>query len=53
MQIRENMCDSFSVLSPENGLKLKMAEISGFGGLKANVGQSSDLFHMSPERTFV
>ena len=51
----EKICVTvFEYHPPENGEKLKMAENEWFQGLKNQCGtKSSDLFHMSPERTFL
>ena len=44
----------FQYCPPENGQKLKTAENQWFRGLKNQCGtNSSHLFHMSPERTFL
>ena len=43
----------FQCYPPKNGRKLKTAKNQLFPGLKSQCGtKSSDLFHMSPERTF-
>ena len=51
----EKICVTvFQYYPPENGQKLKTAENQWFEGLKNQCGtKSSDLFHMSPERTFL
>ena len=51
----EKICVTvFQYYHPENGQKLKVAEKQWFWGLKNQFGtNSSDLFHTSPERTFL